>query len=196
MTIEGNAEEFVIDEQDLTEISDYTPEEIADADKDWQAEAAAQRGIAKRRTTALKKAKEALAKGKAPEPANKGDKGDDNNKPKGLGYEHKAYLASVHDVKHPDDVKFVENAMTSTGRTLEEVMADEFITGKLKEMAEHRATKDATPANGDRSGGAAKDSVEYWLSKGELPPKDQVELRRKVVNAKIAKSRGDAPFAK
>lgn len=187
MTNDHAAEEIVIDDEEVAEVkTGEGPKEGEDPVEYYKKQAEMYQGMATRRGTKLNKLKTAK-KPETPAPA--------ADKQKELGYDQRAYLASVHEVKHPEDVTFVQNAMNATGRTLEEVMADTFITDKLKEMGEHRATKEATPAAGDRSGGAAKDSVEYWLAKGELPPKDQVELRRKVVNAKIKKSQGTEPFA-
>lgn len=62
-------------------------------------------------------------------------------------------------------------------------------------LAAHRKAKAdeaATPSSQSRANVNTKDSVDYWIAKGELPPSDQVELRQKVVrkkreNAKKAK---------
>ena len=54
-------------------------------------------------------------------------------------------------------------------------------------LAKHRKAKAdelATPGTSSRATASTKDSAEYWIAKGELPPADQVELRRKVVKAK------------
>lgn len=54
-------------------------------------------------------------------------------------------------------------------------------------LAKHRKAKAdelATPGTSSRATASTKDSAEYWVAKGELPPADQVELRRKVVKKK------------
>lgn len=58
-------------------------------------------------------------------------------------------------------------------------------------LESHRKQKEAelaNPSSKSRGSVNAKASVDYWISKGELPPADQVELRREVVNKKMAKS--------
>jgi hypothetical protein len=55
----------------------------------------------------------------------------------------------------------------------------------MKERIQDRTTKDATPSSTKKAPSSGKDTVEYWLAKGELPTGDP-ELKRKVVNAKIA----------
>lgn len=179
-----------IDEQDLTDVNDYTEEELADGEKDWKAEALAAKGIAKRRTTALRKAKENFGKTtKAPE--NKPNQAPEKGT---IGYGEKAYLNSLG-FTDAEDHKFVESAMKESGRSLEEVLASPFMKGELSRMKEERTTKAAAPSADNRQGLPTRDSVDYWLKKGELPPPDQAELRQKVVNAKIAKSKGGNNFS-
>ena len=45
-----------------------------------------------------------------------------------------------------------------------------------------------------RAGQQTRNDVEYWISKGELP-KDNPELARKVVNAKIKAANEGSKFA-
>ncbi len=92
---------------------------------------------------------------------------------------------------------FVQGIMKDTGKDLDSVMASPFVKAELARLGEERTTKAAAPAAGSegRQGAPARDSVEYWLAKGELPPADQVELRRKVVNAKIAKGSTGSVFS-
>ena len=75
--------------------------------------------------------------------------------------------------------------MRSTGSTLDEVLEDEFFQGKLKGLREEQKSKDAIPTGTKRTSISARDSVDYWIAKGELPPANQRELRQKVVNARV-----------
>jgi len=64
-------------------------------------------------------------------------------------------------------------------------------------LAKHRKAKAdelATPGTSSRASVSTRDSAEYWIAKGELPPKDQVELRAKVVNQKLEKSKKSQMF--
>jgi len=47
-----------------------------------------------------------------------------------------------------------------------------------------------------RSGQSSKDSVDYWLAKGELPPNtpENTKLRRDVVNAKYVQETSGSKF--
>lgn len=56
-------------------------------------------------------------------------------------------------------------------------------------LESHRKQKEAdlaNPSSNSRGSVNAKSTADYWIAKGELPPKDQVELRREVVNKKMA----------
>tara|TARA_R110000851_G_scaffold108432_2_gene229690 strand:+ start:2090 stop:2599 length:510 start_codon:yes stop_codon:yes gene_type:complete len=99
------------------------------------------------------------------------------------------------------------NRMELKENGLKDAEEIELVLGKAKELSisplvlvkdgladgileRHRKVKaDELASVGTSSRGATnqKDGVDYWISKGELPPADKVELRRKVVNAKIAK---------
>lgn len=188
MEKEIDVNKVVIEEQDLTDIGDYTPEEIADEKTDWKAKALESQGIARRRTTALKKVKEALGTKPAEQkPADQAPKKGE------LDYGQKAYLVASG-YKTPEEQALIQEAMIATGGTLETVLASKFVQGQIEDLRQTAATKDATPNRTDRTGEPTRDQVDYWLKKGELPPADQPELRRKVVNAKIAKAKGGNTF--
>lgn len=184
-------ETVTIDEQDLTDIGEPTAEEIAGGKVDWEKKYKETAGIAKRRTTALKKAKDAL--GKIPKVEPKTPKNDQDKKLGELDYGQKAFLNSLG-YKDVEDQKYVQQAMKESGKGLEEILAIPFISGELKRLSEERATKAAIPPADNRNGSPARDTVEYWIAKGELPPKDQRELRGKVVKAKIAKLKNSNNF--
>lgn len=157
---------------------------------DWKDIAEKNRGIAQRNKTRAAKAQAELAKNKPPE--KKDDKKED---PKGLDRVDKAVLRAEK-ITDPKEVELVEAIMKETGKDLESVLASRYFQGELKALREEIAADEALPKGGKRSAAPAKDSVDYWIAKGELPPHDQPELRRKVVNAKIAKEKSGSQFSK
>lgn len=108
-----------------------------------------------------------------------------NGKTFELGYDHKAYLVA-NGIKGAEEFSVVQEVMQNTGKSLDEVIEMRYVQAELKALREEKATADATP-RGDkvRGGKSAQNSVEYWIAKGELPPADQTDLRRKVVAEKV-----------
>lgn len=123
-----------------------------------------------------------------PKPRKSGNKGD-------LDYGMKAFL-TANGIKGADELSLVKEAMSATGKDLEDVIESRFFQAELKELREAKAVKDATPSGTKRSTTSARDSVEYWIAKGELPPMEDFELRKKVVNAKIQKATVKDVFSK
>lgn len=105
-----------------------------------------------------------------------------------------AYL-EMKGVKTDTEMDFVKKMIDKTGDSLRAVLADDYVQNRLKSIREETATKAAIPSNTRRAQTSGKDSVDYWLSKGELPPTDQVELRRKVVNAKVEREKQKSKFS-
>ena len=112
---------------------------------------------------------------------------------KGFDYAEKAFL-KASGIQN-DEHDFVYEVMSSTGKTLDEVLEAKYFQNELKERRESKATKEAIPNGSKRSASNARDTVEYWLAKGELPPYDQRELRHQVVQAKIKKARQQDKFS-
>jgi len=113
-----------------------------------------------------------------------------------LDYGQKAYLFATG-IKGSEETKLVQDFMANTGKSLEEVVDSKFFQAELKELRESKASEDAVPKGTRRSTTGSRDSVDYWLAKGELPentPENQ-ELRRKVVNARIDKETNKSKFA-
>jgi hypothetical protein len=159
----------------------------------WKAEALKNHGIAKRYQTKFQKAKEAEetkkteAKNEIKEDKTSEKKSDE------LDYGQKAYLAA-NDVKASDEVNLVKAIMKDTGKTLEQVLESKYFQAELKEMRELKNTANATPSKTGRSSNSAKDSVEYWIAKGELPPEDQIALRRQVIAERRKKDNQGNPY--
>ena len=170
------------------------PEEILDEDgtdtTDWKAEALKRHGIAKRFQTKLQKAKEEFEAYKTANPDEKAKQPQDK---KEFDYAEKAYLKSNGVDK--EDFPFVFETMQKAGKTLDELLDSKYFQAELKEKREERESAEAVPTGTKRTSGSARDSVEYWIAKGGLPPADQVELRRKVVKAKVDAEKSKSHFS-
>ena len=103
-----------------------------------------------------------------------------------------AYLAA-NGVKGKKELELVEQYM-GFGKTLNDIVENKYFLNDLKELREDGSAKTALPSGSKRSTPSPRDSVQYWLMKGELPPQDQAQLRRDVVNAKIKAESGGTRF--
>jgi hypothetical protein len=101
-----------------------------------------------------------------------------------MDYGQLAFL-SAKGIEEDADIEFIKGIMKKTGEELKSVIKDEFVQSKLKRMKEEREAEKGIPATSKRSGGNARDTVAYWIAKGELPPAEMKELRKQVVNEKI-----------
>lgn len=122
------------------------------------------------------------------------EKEDKGEKKEGLDRIDRAVLRAEK-ITDPEEIKLVEEIMKETGKDVEGVLASKYFQGELKSMRDSKAVEDATPDGKKRAGNSTKDTVDYWLAKDELPPTSQVELRRQVVNAKIAKQKQKNNFS-
>jgi len=179
-----NDNQIVDDELESVEEIEETKDEFENDTTDWKALALKNQGIAKRYQTKLQKRNKAdTEKAKADLEKEKQSQNKKEDK-KDFDYAEKAYLKAMGIEK--DEFPFVKEAMQSTGKSLDEILDSKYFQSELKEKREEKASQDAIPSGTKRSGGSARDSVEYWLAKGEMPPEDQPKLRREVVNARIA----------
>lgn len=176
-------------ELEVEEIADIveTKDDEGNDLTDWKALALKNQGIAKRFKTKLEKAKE-LVKANVEKP-----KIPEKKEKEGFDYAEKAFLKANNIQK--DEYDFVQEVIKSTGKSLDDVLESKYFQNELQERREESETKKAIPEGTKRSSGAPMDSVDYWLAKGELPPKEQSELRRKVVNAKIKKANQESKFS-
>lgn len=101
-----------------------------------------------------------------------------------LDYGQKAFLIA-NGVKGNEEVGLVKQIMENTGKTLDEVLESKYFQAELKDLRDAKAVAEAIPNGTKRSGQSARDTVDYWIAKGELPPADQRELRQQVVNARM-----------
>lgn len=143
------------------------------------------KGIAQRYKTKIDKLKEGLEDKKPEEKKNDPSKSDE------LDYGKKAFLVA-NGVKGEKETELVENIMSETGKTMEQVLESKYFKAELEEIRALKETEDALPKGSKKAGQSAQDTVEYWIAKKELP-KDR-ELRQKVVNARINKEKNKSVF--
>ena len=179
--------EDVVDVADITTAVDENGNDITD----WKAIAEMNRdlalknrGIAQRYKTKVEKLKEVTPPAN-PVPTNEPKVSND------LG--EKAYLA-VNGIKGADEIAFFQKMKKETGRDAESLLESTYFQTEYREFKEKKATAEATPTGSKRSSNSSVDSVDYWLAKDELPPASEVELRQKVVNARIQKTEKKGVF--
>jgi DNA polymerase/3'-5' exonuclease PolX len=151
---------------------------------DYKALALKMQGMAKRFQTKLSK----LAEAPKPKAEVVPEKKED-----GLDRIDRAVLRAEK-ITDPEEVDLVQSIMKETGKDLDKVLESKYFQSELKEMRDTKASKEAIPSGTKRSSQSARDTVDYWVSKGELPPTDQVELRRKVVNARMQTEKSKSQF--
>ena len=138
------------------------------------------RGILQRQLTKLNKELGIVEKEAEPKVEKKEVK-------KGFDYAEKAYLKASG--ISGDEFALVEEYVENTGKSIDDILELKVFQAELKEKREASEVKEALPSGARRSSSSTKTNVDYWISKGELPPEDQVELRRKVVNERIAREK-------
>jgi hypothetical protein len=178
-----------INEEEVEELPEVTEGE--EDTTDWKALAIKQAGMAKRFATKLKKLAD---KPSEPKPQAQPATQPAETKKEVLDRVDRAVL-SVKGITEPEEIELVERRKAETGRGLEELLATTWFKQELQEFREKATSFEVMPSGSKRSNQAARDSVQYWISKGELPPKNQVQLRRDVVNARMAKAKDGNIFA-
>ena len=143
-------------------------------------------GVAKRNFKDLEKLKKTSKENEIQKP--------DPEKPvkEGFDYGELAYLESKQ--IQEDEQDFVFETMKDSGKSLKDLLSTKWFQSELKEKREAKAVKDAIPSGTKRSVSPANNTVEYWLAKGELPPKEQSELRRQVLNEEIKRAGNQNKF--
>jgi hypothetical protein len=157
------------------ETQEETTEEVEEAEgdtTDWKAEALKSKAILAR-----------LKNKKQSKPTQK-------TKSDGFDYGEKAFLAA-NGVKGSKELEFFQAELTESGQDIDTLLENSYFKARLDEFRSLNQTAEATIA-GKRSGGAATDSVDYWMAKPiEEVPK---EMRAKVVNAKLQKDKSTGVF--
>lgn len=93
-------------------------------------------------------------------------------------------------ITHPDDIELARNTAKKWGVDVEAVVADEDFKVKLERQQTARANAVATSnVKGGGGNSEAKNTPEYWISKGVPPTKEQVpdkKTRVAIARAMIA----------
>jgi len=115
-----------------------------------------------------------------------------------LDYSQLAFLAAKG-VEADDELELAREVIVESGKELKEVLKTNYFQARLKELRDAKAAQAAMPLSSGRGNAPARDSLDYALAKyeqkGELPPRDQVELRRKVINARLEKETNKNKFS-
>ena len=173
--------ELKIDEVEETEETTEATE--TESEVDWKAEAEKFKASAIRYKNQVEKLK--TTPKEAPT--------EIKNEGKGFDYAEKAYL-KASGIK-VDEFDFVREVAQSTGKSLDDILENKYFQADLKERREAKSVSDALPTGTKRSGNTARNTVDYWVAKGELPPADQVDLRRQVVNERIKRENQKSRFS-
>lgn len=168
-----NNEQEEVQETEQTIIEPEIKEEPVKEEIDYKAKFEEEQGRRKR----LEKK---LSKAETEEPDNK----IPSEKKQKLDYGELAYL-EVQGIKTDEEIDYLKGAQKFSGLELKDLLKKSFVQAELKTLRENKSVIDATPSATKRTspGNSAKDSVEYWIKKDELP--SDYELRIKVVNEKI-----------
>lgn len=110
-----------------------------------------------------------------------------------LDYGQKAFLKS-YGVQGSDELQLVREYIEN-GKSLDDIPNNRHFQNDLSELRDARLVKQAVPNGTARSNFNARDSVEYWIAKGEMPPSDNVQLSRDVLNARLKKEKNTNAFS-
>ena len=121
------------------------------------------------------------------------DEGESNNKG-GLDRVDKMILRT-EGIKSANEISLVEEFMKDSGKGIDAVLESRAFKAELKALREEVASEDAIPTNSKRSTNSNRNTVDYWLAKGEMPPANETQLRRDYVNAKLAKTKARSMFS-
>ena len=179
--------------ESIEEIKETQDDEGVDT-TDWKSLALKNQGIARRYDTKLKKireVKEAEDNAKAELKAKADLEKNKSQDKKDFDLTEKAYLLA-NGIKK-SQIPLVWQEVESSGKSIDEILESPY----FKEKLEMEASKEAIPSDSKRGGGAAHDSVDYWITKGEYPPNtlENTELRRKVAQALASKAVNKQKFS-
>ena len=109
-----------------------------------------------------------------------------------LDYGKKAYLKS-YGIQGSDELALVKAEMKRSGMELDEIVSNEYFTGKLQNLRDVRESSNAIPKGKNRSGQSGITDTDLAVAKfnetGELP--SDFKLRNKVIDAITKKEKGD-----
>ena len=113
---------------------------------------------------------------------------DPVEKKEGLDRIDKAILRAEK-ITDADEIALAQDIKRETRKDIEDVLESRYFKAELKAMREEKNAQDAIPSNSKRSMNSNRNTVEYWIAKGEMPPASETKLRQDYVNAKISKSK-------
>lgn len=142
--------------------------------------------VAKFKRMAQQKAKKAEKSEASPSKAEEIQSGE-------LDYGQLAYL-TAKGIENQAEIELAQKVVEESGRELKDVVNSDYFKSELKNLREAKAADEAVPKGTKRSGNSPRDSVDYWIAKGELPPAENIDLRRQVVNAKRQKATQQSKF--
>lgn len=120
------------------------------------------------------------------------EKPESKSKSGDLDYGQKAFLKS-YGVAGSDELQLVREYL-SNGKSLDDLPNNKYFQNDLSELRDARLVRQAVPSGTARANNNPRDSVEYWIAKGEMPPADQTQLARDVLNARIKRETSNAKF--
>lgn len=97
-------------------------------------------------------------------------------------------------ISESEDIKVIEDIVNKTGKTVREVLKDEYVISKLESNKQSRDVTKAIPSATKRGGNQTTDidtAIAKFEKTGELP--DNFELRTKVVNSVVDKGGSNRP---
>lgn len=117
-------------------------------------------------------------------------------KPDEFGLLQKTYLRAAGVVAE-DEIELARDLQKKTGLDWDKLVDDDFFKAKLENLRTSKANADATSnIRGGQGSSAAKNTVEYWLGKGEAPPKtpENRKLRADLMRALMNKEKEGKKF--
>lgn len=95
-----------------------------------------------------------------------------------------------------DDYPIILEAMKATGKSLRDTVGSKYVQNEIKEAKDIRTSKDALPTGTNRAGTGTKDSVDFWVAQGKLPPAapENAELRAEVQRELVKKASVQSQF--
>lgn len=112
-----------------------------------------------------------------------------------LDYGQKAYLTATLAIKGSDEWALVREYV-GNGKSIDDLVDNRHFNNDLKDLREARASKEALPTGSKRAQQSGANSVDYWIAKGELPPRtpENKQLRIDIINARMKKGRTGGSF--
>lgn len=97
-------------------------------------------------------------------------------------------------VVESDDQEWLIDLAKESKTELRDLLKKSWVQLELKERKELKDSSNAMPKGPKRTNNSSQDTVDYWLAKGEMPPKENTKLRREYVNAKMEREKDKGKF--